>query len=331
MILAQRRSLTAAGTALVGAGLIATSAIAPVQVSAPRLSDVAVQLQASVLDIFKFPAIQQSIVNEVEFATLLAAGLAEGGAGLAQSVAALPETLITTVQQILSGDVLGALTTVEEAAIGTAEATLIPVIASRIDVGQIQLAIQSALLPAQPIAFIELGAGLFDAFDTVTRAVITAGQNIVDAVLSLNIANIVQAVADGVTGVIASIGAGGQAAVDGIVAAQNTIADALAARPVTILPVQDPAPQSAAAAVPAVESPRVVEAPAPAAVETPAAADPGDGAAEAAAAGAPASDPAPRRAAARAGSRDAAATAGGDSGSPAKATGKRAARAAASS
>ena len=122
-MIAARRSLTVAGTALLGAGLIASSAITPVHVATPRLSDVAVQLQSSVLDIFTFPAWQQAIANEVEFVGIRAVGLAQSATGLAQSLAALPQTLITAAQQTFARDLLGALTTLEEAALAATEAT----------------------------------------------------------------------------------------------------------------------------------------------------------------------------------------------------------------
>lgn len=233
-MIAARRSLPAAAATLMGASLIATSVIAPVEVAVPRLSDAAVSLQASVLDIFTFPAVQQAIVNEVEYAALWAAGLAESGIGVGQSLAAVLPTLITATQQVFARDPLGALTTVEEAAISAGEAILVPLVASRIDIGQIRLAVDSALLLAEPVAAVELGAGLFAALDAVTRAVITAGQNFINAVLSFNLGNIITAAADGVRDVVASFATGGQDAVDGIVAAQTTLALALAQRPVPI-------------------------------------------------------------------------------------------------
>jgi len=249
-VIAVSRSLTAAGTAaLMGASLIATSAIAPVQVTVPQFSDAAVSLQASVLDIFTFPAVQQSIVNEVEYAALWAAGLALSGIGVGQSLAAVIPTLITATQQIFARNPLGALTTVEEAAVDAAEAILVPLVASRIDIGQIQLAVESALLLARPVAAVELGGGLFAALNAVTRAVITAGQDFVNAVLSLNLGNIVTATVDGVRGVVASFGTAGQDAVDSIVAAQTTLAVALAERPVPV-----PAPPTLRSAAPAAAS-----------------------------------------------------------------------------
>lgn len=328
MIAASRSLTAAAGSALLGAGLIATATVAPMDVATPRLSSVAVELQASVLDIFTFPAWQQAIANEVEFVAIRAAGLAEAGAGLFQSVVALPETLITAVQQTFAGDPLGALTTLEEAGIAAAEATLLPYIAAQIDVGQIQLAIDSALLPAQPIALVELGAGLFAAFDAVARAVIIAGQNFVDAVLSLNIGNIVTSVVEGVTGVVTSIGTGGQDAVDGIVAAQTTLATALAARPVTILEAAAAPAAAVAKSAPASVTPVDEPAAAPAVSEIPAAADLDDAPA-AVETPAEAADPAPRRTSVRTAQRAAAETSAADTAAPKKPAAKRAARAAA--
>ncbi len=311
-MIALSRSLTAAGTALMGASLIATSASAPVSVAVPPLSDAAISLQASVLDIFTFPAVQQAIVNEVEYAALWAAGLAQSGIGVSQSLAAVLPTLITATQQIFARDPLGALTTVEDAAVGAAEAILVPLVASRIDIGQIQLAVESALLLARPVAAVEFGAGLFAAFDAVTRAVITAGQNFVNAVLSLNLGNIVAATVDGVRDVVTSFGTAGQDAVDGIVAAQSTLAVALAERPVPI-PVAAVARSASAVAssvASSVSSGRsagaaaAAEAAPAAGLKTPVvaevvAAETKDAAHESATPGASTADPTPRRAAAR--------------------------------
>jgi hypothetical protein len=345
-VIALSRSLTAAGTALMGASLIATSASAPVSVAVPPLSDAAISLQASVLDIFTFPAAQQAIVNEVEYAALWAAGLALSGIGVSQSLAAVLPTLITATQQIFARDPLGALTTVEDAAVGAAEAILVPLVASRIDIGQIQLAVESALLLARPVAAVELGAGLFAALDAVTRAVITAGQNFVNAVLSLNLGNIVAATVDGVRDVVTSFGTAGQDAVDGIVAAQSTLALALAERPVPI-PVAAVA-RSASAAAPSVPSARATGA--AAAAETAAAAEAapaagvtttvvadvvatelGEAARESAAPGASTADSTPRRAAARTTRSDSVAVADAGSTTRTGSTPKRSARGAAAS
>ncbi len=263
-MIAAARPLATATAALLGAGVIAAApALTTSAPAVPRFTAPDIALTSSIFDILTFPAWQQAIANEVEFLAIRTAGLAQGGAGFAESAAQLPETLLTAAQQVFSGNALDALTTVEEWAFDAGSATLIPPIAANIEVGQIQLAIQSALLAAQPLAAVELGAGLFTAFDDVTRSFIIAGQNIVDAILSFDIGGVVQAVITGVTGVISAFGAGGQAIVDGIVSAQNTLAAALATRPILIPPI---GPTSAAPKIAAAESAAAtVTVPAPAA------------------------------------------------------------------
>ena len=242
-----RRPFATAGVALLGAGVIAGSpALAPTSLELPHFAAPEITLQASIFDIFTFPAWQQALANEVEFVAIRASGLAAGGAALAQSLGQLPATVGTAIQQVLSRDPLGALTTVEEWFVASAENTLVPPVLANIDVGQIQLAIQSALLLAEPTAAVQLGTAVFSGADTVARALIIAGQNLVDAVVSLNPAAIVQALVTGVTGVLNSVAIAGQDVVDGIVAAQDTLATALAARP---------APGAPAAASDATEAP----------------------------------------------------------------------------
>ena len=249
MITAHRPFATA-GVALLGAGVIAGSpALAPTSLQLPRFAASEITLQASIFDILTFPAWQQAVANEVEFVAIRASGLAAGGAALAQSLGQLPATIGTAIQQVLNRDALGALTTVEEWIVSSTENTLVPPVLANIDVGQIQLAIQSALLLAQPTALIQLGSAAFAGADTVARALIIATQDLVDAVVSLNPAAIVQAVVTGVTGVLNSVAVAGQDVVDGIVAAQDTLATALAARPAPTPPSAASEPLAATAAL----------------------------------------------------------------------------------
>lgn len=249
---AATRPFAAAGVALMSAGFIAaTPAIAPTTSVLPQVHIPDLALQASIFDIFTFPGYQQAILNEVEFLAIRTAGLADSAQGLAQSVFALPETVITAVQQTFSGNPLGALDTVEEWAIQSANDTFVPTIAANIEVGQIQLAIQSAALVAQPLAWVSLGTGLLGAFDGISRSVIIATQNLIDALATFNIGNIVNAVIGGIGDVVDGFVTGGQSLVDGIVGAQTLIADALKARPVQAL--------SAAAATPVAATPVAAE------------------------------------------------------------------------
>lgn len=234
MILAAR-PLAGTAVAILGAGVIGLSPTpTPSHIALPELHLPEIALQASILDIFTFPAWQQAIANQVEFIAIQATGLAEGGAGLLTSVSQLPATLGTAFQQVFSGDALDALTTVQDWALAAADATFVPPIAANITVGQIQLAIQSALLPAEPLALVAIGSGLFGASDTITRALIIATQNVVSAIATFNPVAIVQSIVTGVTGVVSSLGVAGQQVVDGIVAAQTGIATALAARPAPV-------------------------------------------------------------------------------------------------
>lgn len=265
-MIAATRPFAAAGVALMGAGIIAaTPAVTPMPTALPQVHIPELALQASIFDIFTFPAYQQALLNEVEFLGIRATGLAQSGQGLVQSALTLPNTVITAVQQTFGGNPLGALDTVENWAIESATATFVPAIAANIEVGQIQLAIQSAALVAQPLALVSLGNGLLGAFDSVSRAFIVATQNFIDALGTFNIGTIVNAAIDGIGDVVGGFVGGGQALVDGIVGAQTLIADALKARP-----VQPLAPQAgAAAATPVAErDAATVEAPTAAAPTT---------------------------------------------------------------
>ena len=196
---------------------------------------------------------------------------------------ALPETVITAVQQTFSGNPLGALDTVEEWAIQSATDTFVPVIAANIEVGQIQLAIQSAALVAQPLALVSLGNGLLGAFDAVSRSLIIATQNLIDALGTFNIGNIVKRRGRRHRRCGRRFVTGGQSLVDGIVGAQTLIADALKARPVQALSAAAAAPVAAApvAAAPAAErNDTVAETPEPQKVDVPTTSDASDAAAK---------------------------------------------------
>lgn len=237
-MLTATRPVATAAAALMGATVIAAvPAVTPATPAVPRFHAPDVALASSIFDILTFPAWQQAIANEVEFVAIRTAGLAEAGTGLIESLAQLPTTLLTAAQQVFSGEALDALTTVETWAIDAGAATLVPPVAANIEVGQIQLAIQSALLVAQPVAAVELGASLFTAFDTVSRSFIVAGQDVLDAVLSFDIGGVIEAVIAGVTGVVTAFGAAAQGVIDGVVSAQTTLAAALATRPILIPPI----------------------------------------------------------------------------------------------
>jgi hypothetical protein len=201
------------------------------QVHIPEVQVPSVELSASIAEIFTLPAFRQFILNRIDDIVTLGVGLAGSGAALGQSIALIPETLRTVTQQVLSGDLLGALTTVEVALVGSIVAVGAPTLAAIIERRQRSLAVSQALQVAVPQALFSVVGGVGQGVDEVARAFITAGQGLVDAVLSLNLGNIVTALVNGTTLVLGSFVAGGQHVVDGIVTAQQTLAAALATQP----------------------------------------------------------------------------------------------------
>lgn len=234
------RPFACASVALVGAGVIALAPVAPPpqalapHVHVPTVQLPAVELSASVIDIFTFPAFQQFVLNQIDDLVTLGVGLGGSAAGLGQSIAMIPSTLVTATQQVLSGDLLGALTTVETYLVGSIVAIGEPTLAAIIERRQRVLAVQQALQVAVPEAFFDVVGGLGQGFDEVARAFIVAGQNLVDAVLSFSPGAIISALVDGTSLVVGSFVSGGQHVVDGIVSAQQTIATALAAQPAPV-------------------------------------------------------------------------------------------------
>ena len=231
------RPWVTSGVALVGASVIAVTPLAPPpptfapQVHIPEVQMTAVQLSASIVDIFTFPALRQFVLNRIDDIVTLGVGFAGSAAGLGHSIAVLPSTLVTVTQQVLSGDLLGALTTVETYLVGSIVAVGGPTLAAIIERRQRYLAVREALQLAVPQAIVDVVGGFGGGVDTVLRAFIVAGQNLVDAVLSFSPGAIVSAIVDGTTSVLGSFAEGGQQVVDGIVSAQQTIATALAAQP----------------------------------------------------------------------------------------------------
>jgi hypothetical protein len=226
------------GIAVVGASVIAVTPLspppAPVHVSHAYLPSVqapAVDLRASIVDIFTLPVVRQWAANLVLDYGTYAVALGQASANLAQAIGLAPEALRLLIQQLLSLDLQGVLTTIEVALIGTVAAVGVPLLDAFITVRQRILARQSELQAAVPAAIIGIGAGFLDAIDTVLRSGITGGQQVVDALLTLDLGNIVNTFLSASRNFLGSFVEGGQAIVDGIVFAQQAIAAALAATP----------------------------------------------------------------------------------------------------
>jgi hypothetical protein len=143
---------------LVGASVIAVTPIAPPppalapQVHVAEVEMPSVQLTASVADIFTFPIIRLYIRNQITDLVTIGVGLGESAAALGQSIAAIPGVTVAVVQQILSGDLLGALTTIETAVVGSIVAVGEPTLTAIIERRQRVLAVQPALQAAVPTA-----------------------------------------------------------------------------------------------------------------------------------------------------------------------------------
>jgi hypothetical protein len=230
------RPWVSSGIALAGAAVIAVAPIAPPQaplhpVHAHTVHLPALDLRASIVDIFTFPVLRQWAANLVLDYGTYGVAIAQAGANVGKVIGAIPETVVLFGQQILTGDLQGALTTIEGALIGSIAAVGAPLLDAFITVRQRILARQSELQAAVPAALIGVGTGFLLAIDGVLRSGIAGGQEIVDAVLSLDLGNIVGAIGNASRNFLGSFVEGGQDIVNGIVFAQQTIATALAAQP----------------------------------------------------------------------------------------------------
>lgn len=86
----------------------------------------------------------------------------------------IPSTLATVTQEVRSGDLLGALTTIETAVVGSVVAVGEPTLAAIIERRQRFLAVRSAWQVAVPQAFFSVVGGVGQGADEVLRAFITA-------------------------------------------------------------------------------------------------------------------------------------------------------------
>ncbi|WP_155906506.1 MULTISPECIES: hypothetical protein [unclassified Mycolicibacterium] len=190
-----------------------------------------IQFAATVADILQFPAFKQWVINQITDVVTIGVGLAKAGQGVQQTITAIPSLVVTVTQQILARDPVGALGTIEKGVIGAVTVIGGPILAAVIQRDQRALAVDQALVQAIPAALIGLGTGLVAGFNDFAVAAITAGQNVVAALLPLNIGNVITAVVDGIQLVAQGLSTGAGKVVDGIVFAQQTIAKALATQP----------------------------------------------------------------------------------------------------
>jgi hypothetical protein len=224
------------GIALVGAGAIAMAPITPMTVS-PVTAPVAVVAPAVHTTAFEIPYIltlpvfRQSIRNDIFLWAVLLNGWAEAGTGALQTLGSIPETVVTVTQQVLQLDFVGAFDTLSSAIRDGVVAVGEPIVDSLITRRQTTLAIQTALQSAGPEAFFTVLNSVLTAGNTVITSAIVGTQDLVAAVATLNLGNIVDAAVDGTKGFVTALGQGAGDIVTGIETAQKTLVTALATRP----------------------------------------------------------------------------------------------------
>jgi hypothetical protein len=100
---------------------------------------------------------------------------------------------------VLSGDMLGALITIETALVGSIVAVDEPTLAAIIERRQRYLAVSPAQQVAVPEAFVDVVGSVGRGLDELARAVITVGQDLVDAMLSFSPGGVATALVNGIT------------------------------------------------------------------------------------------------------------------------------------
>src|SRR4051812_22099157 len=191
------------GVALLGASAIA---IAPITVTSPPLhvqavtTSVVSDFQLAALDIpyiLTLPVVRQLIRNRVEDFVVYIAGLGKSGVGLVQSLLAIPGVTVEVIQQVLALDFVGAFETFTSAVRDSVVAVGQPLLDSLIWRSQKYYAVQTALRAAVPQAFIDVTNGFLAAGSGVATSLIVGTQNLVAAILTLNLGNIVDATVEG--------------------------------------------------------------------------------------------------------------------------------------
>ncbi len=222
---------------MVGATAVAMSPITPswqapdVQVAAPAIASDFQLTDFELPYILTLPIVRQSIRNWAENWAVYLAGLGKAGIGLGQSVLAIPGVTVEIIQQIFDLDFVGAFDTFTQAVRDSVIAVGQPLLDSAIWRNQKYLVVQAALEAAWPKAVIDVANGFLDAGSGAVNAFILGTQNLVAAVLTFDLSNIIDATVDGTRNFLVSLGDGARSIVDGIEAAQLGITTALATAP----------------------------------------------------------------------------------------------------
>jgi hypothetical protein len=228
------------GVALVGVGAIALAPISPV---APQTSLVQARTAAAAVStqfeltafelpyILTLPIVRQQIRNWAANWAVYLAGLGKAGVGAVDSLLAIPGVTVEVIQEVLALNFVGAFDTITTAIRDSVVAVGQPLLDSLIWRNQKFYAVQTALEAAVPKAWIDLANGFLAAGNVVTTSLIVGTQNLISAVLTLNLGNIIDAAVEGTRNFFVALGEGAVAIVDGIEAAQFGIATALATPP----------------------------------------------------------------------------------------------------
>ncbi|WP_319456010.1 MULTISPECIES: hypothetical protein [unclassified Mycobacterium] len=228
------------GVALVGASAIAMAPINPITPSSPAAdvraaaAAVTAEFDLTALDIpyiLTLPIVRQQIRNWAENWAVYLAGLGQAGIGLAQSLLSIPGVTVEVIQEVLALNFVGAFETLTTAVRDSVIAVGQPLLDSIIWRNQKAAAVQTALYAATPQAFIDVTNGFLQAGNIVTTSLIVGTQDLVAAILTLNLGNIIDAAVDGTRNFFVALGDGAGAIVAGIEAAQLGIATALATPP----------------------------------------------------------------------------------------------------
>lgn len=232
------------GIALVGASAIAIAPVSPI--APPALTAnvqaaakaVTAEFELSALDlpyIITLPIVRQYIRNWAQNWAVYLSGLAQSGVGIAQSLLSIPGVTVEIIREVLELNFVGAFETFTTAVRDSVVAIGQPLLDSLIWRNQKFYAVQTALEAAVPQAIIDSVNGFLYAGNVITTSLIQGTQDLVAAVLTFDLGNIVDAAVDGTRNFFAAVGDGAGAIVDGIEAAQFGIATALSTEPPSTL------------------------------------------------------------------------------------------------
>jgi hypothetical protein len=223
------------GVSLVGACAIAMAPVTPITGS-PLMAPAAVVTPTvhttafEIPYILTLPVLRQSIANDIYLWAVLLNGWGQAATGALQTLATIPQTVVTITQQLLQLDFVGAFDTLSSAITDAVVAVGQPLLDSLITRRQTTLAIQTALQAAVPEAFFAVVNSALAAGNTVITSAIVGTQNLVSAIATLDLSNIVNAAVDGTKGFVTALGQGAGDIVTGIETAQMTLVAALATR-----------------------------------------------------------------------------------------------------